>query len=126
MTEKELRAERNKVQSVTNILDKDFDFKWDWLDYTIKKGATENYPLYLAENCALHMARFHATKEGLDYNKMAGEIVDKIFSKKTIEYNKLTITEATALAKERKIPLEDSDGKAKNKKEIISALKDSH
>lgn len=126
MNEKELKQERSRPQSVTNILDVDFDFKWDGIDYCIKKWETQDHPLYLAENCAKHMARKYCNENGIDYVSKAGEIVDKIMGKEFIEYNKLTKSQAVELAEERGISITDKKWKDKTKSVLIEELKDSH
>jgi hypothetical protein len=109
MTEKELQAQRNKPQQITNILDVDFDFKWDGLDYSIDKGDTQTHPFYLAEHAAFHMARKYCTQKKLDFHKEVGKVVDKIMGKEFIEYNKLTKKQATEIAEKRKIKLENDN-----------------
>jgi len=126
MTEKELNAVRNKSQKITNILTKDFDFKWDWIDYSIEKWETQTHPFYLAEHAAFHMARKHCTDKVLNFHKEWWKVVDEIFGKTFIEYNKLTMKEATELAKEKKVSLEDENGKKLDKKDLIAELKANH
>ena len=125
MDEKELVQLRNRSQSVTNILKDDFDFKWDGIDYTITKGETQHMPFYLAEHCALHMARTVCNERKLSYTKEAGKIVDEIMAKEFIDYDKLTIAKAKALCEKRDISLE-IEGKDKNKARLIQDLKDTH
>ncbi len=125
MEERELEQLRNRSQTVTNILKKDFDFKWGGVDYTVKKWETETYPFYLAEHCALHMSRKYFEDNIKDFHKKGGQIVDKIMGKEFIEYNNLTIKEAEELCEKRKISL-DIEWKAKNKAKLIQDLKDSH
>ena len=122
---KELEKLRNRSQSVTNILKDDFDFKWDGIDYTLAKGKTEYYPFYLAEHCALHMARVVCTERKLNYTKEVGKIVDEIMAKEFIDYDKLTIKKARELAQDRKIDIEVY-GKEKTKARLIQDLKDTH
>jgi len=126
MEEKELKQLRERSQNITNILEDDFDFKWDGIDYTIEKWNTQSYPYYLAEHAALHMARKYATIKWLNYTKEAGKIVDEIMNKKFIDYDLLTIKQAKELATERKISLETKEGKPKNKATIIADLKKTH
>ncbi len=126
MTEQELRAQRTKSTSITNILDKDFDFKWDSVDYCIEKSETQSHPFYLAEHAAFHMARTYCTEKGIEFHKKGWEIVDKIMGKEFIEYNKLTKKQAIELAKKRKISLEDNKGKEKSKEVLIADLKATH
>ena len=85
MTEKELVASRNKVENVTNILEKDFDFKWDWIDYTIEKWETKPFAFYLAEHCAFHMSRKYCLNKNIDFTQEWGKVVDKIMWKEFIE-----------------------------------------
>jgi len=126
MTEKELRASRNKSQSITNILSKGFEFKWDWIDYNIKKWETQNHPFFLAEHAAFHMARKHCLEENINFTKEWGKIVDEILGKTFIEYNKLTKVQALNLAKDRKIKTENDNWEEKTKKEIVEELKATH
>ena len=126
MTEKELQAERNKSQSLTNILNEVFEFKWDGLDYSVEKWETKSFPFYLAEHAAFHMARKICTKKGTDFHKEWGKIVDKILGKEFIEYNKLTLPQATELAKDRKISLENTKGIKKTKTVLVAELKATH
>jgi len=126
MTEKELQASRNKSQSVTNILWKTFEFKWDGIDYSISKWETQSHPFYLAEHCAFHMARKHCIDENIIFSKEAGKIVDQIMGKEFIEYGKLTKPQALKLAKERKIKVEDDNWETKTKQVLINDLKASH
>ena len=126
MEEKELVQLQNKSQSVTNILNEDFDFKWDWIDYTLEKWETKHYPKYLSDHCAFHMARKYALDNKKNFEKEAWIIVDKALWKETIEYNKLTISQAKELCKERKISLETVDWWTKNKAQLIQDLKISH
>lgn len=124
---RELKILRERPQAVTNILDVDFDFKWDWFDYSIKKGDTETYQYYLAEHCALHMARKYATDKWdiKHFARDAWKIVDKIMGKDYIDYDALTLKEAKEIAKKRKLKLE-IDWKDKNKAAIIADLKKTH
>ena len=126
LSEKELKAMREKPQKVINILDTDFDFKWDGIDYTLEKWETTTYPYYLAEHCALHMGRKYAQIKGLDFVKEAGKIVDQIMWKEFIEYNTLTLKQAQELAKKRKISIEDELWNPKKKDKLIEELKLSH
>ena len=126
MTEKELLQARNKPQSITNILDDDFDITWDWMDYTVKKGETINHPYYLAEHIAFHMARKYCYANKIDFTKEWGKIVDKIMSKKFIDYNKLTKAKAVALAKERNISVVQENWRDKTLAQLRDDLKDSH
>jgi len=126
MTEKELNAARNKAQKITNILSKEFDFKWDWLDYSIEKWATETFPFYLAEHGAFHMARKHCYEKWIDFNKDWGKVVDEIMGKTFIEYNKLTKKEATELAGKRKVSIENDKWDIRTLKELIAELKATH
>lgn len=126
MDEKTLKQMREKPQKITNLTDRDFDFKWDGVDYTIKKWETQTHPFYLAETAALHMARYIATKKDINFNQNAGKLVDEIMGKEFIDYDKLTLEEAKELAKKRKISLEYDEGKKKNKSQIIQELKNTH
>jgi len=125
MDERELKLMREKPQVISNILNEDFDFKWDWKDYTIKKWETQTHAYYLAEHCSLHMARKYCTLKKLNYNKEVGKIVDKIMGKEFIEYNQLTMDEAKELCKKREISL-SIDWKKKNKAQLIQDLKNTH
>lgn len=126
MTEQELKIQRTKSTSITNILDWDFDFKWDGKDFSIDKWETQSHPFYLAEHAAFHMARKHCTEKGIDFHKEGGKVVDQIMGKEFIEYNKLTKKEAAELAKSRKIALEDDKWIFKSLKNIIADLKATH
>lgn len=126
MDEKTLKITREKPQKITNILEKDFDFKWDWIDFTIKKWETQTHPFYLSEHCALHMARKYCTEKNKNYIKEVWKIVDKIMWKEFIEYWNLIEKEAKELAEKRKISLVYEDWKKKNKATIIQDLKNSH
>lgn len=122
---KELKKQREKAQKVTNIINQDFDFMWDGIDYTIKKWDTETYPYYLAEHCAIHMARIYCRENNLKYENKVWEIVDKIMGKEFIDYDKLTLAKAKELAKKRWIALEDK-WVDKNKTTLIQELKITH
>ena len=122
---KELKALREKPQAITNILDEDFYYKWDWIEYSIKKWETKQEPYYLAENCALHMTRKYCTNEKLNYHKEWGKIVDEIMWKEYIEYDKLTVPQASILCTQRWIDLK-IDWKNKNRATLISDLKKTH
>ena len=126
MTEKELQAMRNKPQTITNILWKLFEFKWDGMDYSIDKGETQTHAFYLAEHAAFHMARKYCLENKKDFQKEWGKIADEIMAKKFIEYNKLTKDQAMELATERKIKLEDNKGNEKTKTVLIKELKATH
>ena len=126
MTEKELNAQRNKSQTITNILPALFEFKWDWIDYSIEKWETVTHPFFLAEHAAFHMARKHCLLKKLNFTKIGGEIVDKILWKEFIEYNKLTKEQAIELSKERKLKIEDDKWEVKTKTVLIAELKATH
>ena len=125
---KELHATRHKAQKITNILDKDFDFTWDWIDYEIEKWETQTHPYYLAEHCAKHMARVYCGQKNnkCNYVNDAGKLVDKIMWKEYIEYSTLSKKQATILAKERKIALDDDKWNDKGLKTLIKDLKETH
>jgi len=69
MTEKELKIQRTKSTKITNILDRDFDFKWDGQDFSIEKGESVTHPFYLAEHAAFHMARAYCLKKKLNFTQ---------------------------------------------------------
>lgn len=123
---KELQQLRNKSQVITNILDKTFEFKWDGLDYSIKKGETETYPFYLAEHGAFHMSRKHCLDNNLNFLKEGWKIVDEIMGKTFVEYNKLSKPQAINLANDRGIDTEDKNGEPKTKTVLIAELKAKH
>lgn len=122
---KELQEVRHRPQTVTNILWKDFKYKWDWRESVIEKDKTETHPFYLAEHIAMHMARKYATDKKKNFVKEWWAIMDKIMKKETIEYNKFTRDEAADLCEERKISLTIWD-KNKTKAQLIEDLKSSH
>jgi len=126
MTEKELFAIRNKPQNITNILDSLFEFKWDWLDYSIGKGETQSHAFYLAEHGAFHMARKYCLVNKKDFHKEGWKIVDEIMSKVYVDYNKLTKPQAQELAKKRKISILDDNDNEKTKTVLVAELKASH
>lgn len=126
MTNKELVQIQNQSQQITNIIEEDFDFKWDSLDYTLKKWETISYPKYLSDHCAFHMGQEYALKYKKNWAQDAWKIVDKALGKETIDYNNLTILQAKNLCKERGISLETKDWEAKNKSQLIEDLKMSH
>ena len=126
MNVKELKRQRNKPQSITNILDKKFEFKWDGLDYEIAKGETQSHPFFLAEHAAFHMSRAHCLNKSINFHKEWGKVVDEIMGKKFIDYNKLTKAQALNLSKDRKLQIEDENWELKTKTELIDQLKASH
>jgi len=126
MTEKELVQLQNQSQTVTNILNEDFEFKWDWFEHVLKKWETKHYPKYLADHCAYHMAKKSCKDNMGSFIKEAWKIVDKALWKETIEYGKLTKPQASRLCKERGISLETVDWWEKNKAQLIEDLKLSH
>lgn len=126
MTEKELQAIRNKPQTITNILDEVFEFKWDGMDYSIDKGETQTRPFFLAEKAAFHMSRKYCVDKWLNFHNEGWKIVDEIMKKEFIEYNKLTKAKAIELAKQRNISLTDENGNDKTKAVLIKDLKASH
>lgn len=126
MTDKELVQIQNQSQQIINIIEEDFDFKWDWIDYILEKWETKSFPKYLATHCAFHMWKKYALKYNKDWIKDAWKIVDKALGKETIDYNKLTIAQAKNLCKERKISLETIDWGVKNKSQLVEDLKTSH
>lgn len=126
MEVKELQQIRNKPQAITNILDKTFEFKWDLIDYSIKKGETQTHPFYLAEHAAFHMSRVHCMNNKLNFHKEGGKVVDEIMGKTFVEYNKLTKTQAENLARDRGLDLEDKNWEPKTKTVLVAELKAKH
>jgi len=126
MEERELKMLREKPQTITNKTWEDFYYKWDGKEYLLKKGATDTLAFYLAEHAALKMARELCTKKWANFHKEGGMIVDEIMGKEFIDYDKLSISQAKELCKERDISLKNEEDKPKNRLALIQDLKNSH
>jgi len=72
------------------------------------------------------MAKTYCLAKKINFVNKAGEVVDKIMNKEHINYDALSNAEARKLAKEKGIPLVDSEGNKRNQKAIIELLKNVH
>jgi len=69
------------VKSVFNLLDEDFEFKWDGEPYTIKAKSIELYPLFLADHAAGKIADSVLAEKKLSRNDLSrADIIAKILS----------------------------------------------
>lgn len=114
-----------KTSSFTNISDFEFEGMWDGNPYIIASGATETFPIPLAEHLAAHLAGQIISREGKipsDNVEQYNQLVGRILGKETIDFSSYSYADLQAIAKEKGLSLSKENGKLFTKSELISTL----
>jgi len=103
------QTHENDIIRIYNPTNMPFKFRWNNVSYTVSERSTQDYPRFLAEHCAKHLADFILQFKEYQYKKEHGTVINLMRNKKEREkiINMVFLGVRTSF-----IP--DSDGKVVN------------